>query len=52
LPSTPATFVPVKIIDCPPPSAEITLPSGITIRLTDTTPRSLAELVHALAAPC
>jgi len=51
-PTESPTFVPVKVIDSPPPSAEVVLPNGITIRLTDASPRSLAELVHALAPPC
>jgi transposase-like protein len=42
------TFVPVNVIDPQNPSAEMVLPNGITLRLTDTTPRSLAELIHAL----
>ena len=38
------SFVPVKVVDIPQtPSAEVLLPNGITIRLTDASPRSLAE---------
>jgi transposase-like protein len=47
-----ATLVPVNVIDNQQHSAEIVLPSGITIRLTDASPRSIAELVHALAPSC
>jgi transposase-like protein len=49
--TTPPTFIPVNVVDLQNPSAEIILPNGITIRLTDATPRILAELVHALI-PC
>jgi transposase-like protein len=44
-----ATFVPVKVLDNQTPPAEIILPSGITVRLADASPCSLAALVHALA---
>jgi transposase-like protein len=50
-PSDKTSFVSVNVVDLQNPSAEIILPNGITIRLTDATPRSIAELVHALA-PC
>jgi transposase-like protein len=50
-PSDKTSFVPVNVVDLQNPSVEIVLPNGITIRLTDTTPRSIAELVHALV-PC
>jgi transposase-like protein len=50
-PTNPAVFVPVKIVDNQTPSAEIVLPNGITIRLTDASAHSIAELILALA-PC
>jgi len=50
-PSDQTSFVPINVIDCQNSSAEIVLSNGITIRLTDATPRSIAELIHALA-PC
>jgi transposase-like protein len=50
-PTNKTSFVPVKIIDNQNHSVEIVLPNGITIRLTDATPHSIAELVHALV-PC
>ena len=45
------TFVPVNIIDAPHSPVEIVVPNGITIRLTDASPRYIAELLHALV-PC
>jgi len=51
-PSDKTSFVPVNVIDNPNHSAEIVLPNGIAIRLTDVSQGSLAELVHALASSC
>ena len=42
------TFVPVNIIDAPHSPVEIVVPNGITIRLADASPKSIAELLHAL----
>jgi transposase-like protein len=50
-PTSPATFVPINIVDASNHSAEIILPNGITIRLTDASAHSIAELILALA-PC
>jgi len=52
LPTDPAVFVPVNVIDPQNYSAEIILPNGIAIRLTDASPCSIAELVHAIASSC
>jgi len=51
-PNETATFVPVTLVDSANPSAEVVLPNGLMIRLTDASPRSIAELVHALAPSC
>jgi len=52
-PTKSATFVPVNIVDSTTnPSAEIVLPNGITIRLTDASAHSLAEFILALAPSC
>ena len=52
LPSKQASFVPINIIDTAPPSAEIILPNGITIRLSDASPQYLAKLLQALVPSC
>jgi transposase-like protein len=49
-PNGPATFVPIKVIDSQHHPVEVVLTNGITIRLTDASPRSLAELLHALSS--
>jgi transposase-like protein len=47
------SFVPVKVVDSPTHSADIILPTGITIRLNNATHQSLASLVHYLeCVPC
>ncbi len=45
-----ATFVPVNIIDAKSHPVEIITPTGITIRLSDASPRYIAELLHVLAS--
>ena len=50
---TEATFVPINVIDSGSNhAAEIVLPNGITLRLPDTTPQYLAELLQALVPSC
>ena len=46
--SRPPSFVPVKVIDSPTHSVEIILPTGITLRLNDSTPQSLVSLIRRL----
>jgi transposase-like protein len=50
-PTEPASFVPVNVVAHQNHSIEIILPNGITLRLSETTPHYLAELLSALA-PC
>lgn len=45
-----ATFVPVNIIDGKSHPVEILMPSGVTIKLTDASPRYVAELLNVLAS--
>ncbi len=45
-----ATFVPVNIIDAGQHPVEILMPNGITIKLTDASPRYVAELLTVLAS--
>jgi len=45
-----ATFVPVNIIDDRNHHVEIVTANGITIRLTDASPRYIAELLNAIAS--
>ena len=51
-PTEQASFVPIKIVASSNVSAEIALPNGITIRLSDATPQYLVELLQALAPSC
>jgi transposase-like protein len=44
LPSDQATFVPIKVIDSQHHPVEVVLSNGITIRLTDASPRYIADL--------
>jgi len=53
-PSTPSppTFVPITLVDPKPNAAiEIVTPNGFIIRLTDASPKYIAELLHAFN-PC
>jgi transposase-like protein len=45
-----AMFVPVNIIDARQHPVEIVMPNGISIRVTDISPRYLAELLNVLAS--
>jgi len=49
-PKDTATFVPVTITDPVNPSVEIITTNGVTIRLKDTTPQYIAELLTAIAS--
>ena len=44
-----ATFVPVNIIDAKHQLIEIVTPNGFILRLNETTPQYLVELLNALA---
>ena len=46
------SFIPINVVDSAQPVAEIVLPNGITIRLTNITPHSIADLLHVLASSC
>ena len=45
-----ATFVPVNIIDDRSHHVELVTPNGITIRLTDASPRFIADLLNAITS--
>jgi transposase-like protein len=47
---SPATFVPVKVIEAKLPSVEIVAPNGFIVRLADFSPQSLAELLTTVAS--
>jgi transposase-like protein len=47
--ASPPTFVPVTLADPSSSGIEIILPNGITLRLSDASPKYLAELLHAIA---
>jgi hypothetical protein len=47
-PNDSATFVPIKVIDPQHHPIEVVLTNGITIRLTDTSPRYIADLLGIL----
>ena len=49
VPQSRASFIPINIIDAQGHSVEIVTPHGVIIRLTDTSPRYIAELLNALA---
>ena len=44
----PATFIPVNLIDQKSTSIEIVTPDGFTLKLTDTHPQYIAELLREL----
>jgi transposase-like protein len=49
----PPAFAPVKVVDSPTQSAEIILPTGITIRLNNAPADTLINLVRRLeGVPC
>jgi transposase-like protein len=45
------SFVPVTLIEPKVSSIEIVTPDGFTLRLTDASPKYIAELLHAII-PC
>lgn len=45
----PSTFVPLTLVDPTPTSVEIVTPNGFIIRLTDASPKYIAELLHAFS---
>ena len=46
----PATFIPVNLIDPKSSSVEIITPGGFTLKLTDTQPQYIAELLEILGS--
>lgn len=46
-----ATFIPVNLIDQKPTAIEIVTPNGFTLKLAESNPRFIAELLSELA-PC
>jgi len=47
---SPATFIPVNLIDQKSTSIEIITPDGFTLKLTDTHPQYIAELLGILGS--
>jgi hypothetical protein len=47
---SPATFIPVNLIDQKSSTVEIITPNGFTLKLTDTHPRYIAELLGILGS--
>ena len=48
--TSPATFIPVNLIDPKSSSVEIITPDGFTLKLTDTNPQYIAELLGILGS--
>jgi len=47
---SPATFIPVHLIDQKSTTIEIVTPNGFTLKLTDTPPQYIAELLRILGS--
>ena len=48
--SSPATFIPVHLIDQKSSTVEIVTPNGFTLKLTDASPQYIAELLGVLGS--